>query len=165
MVDFPMKLFCILLLATICQVNAKRPNILFCIADDWGAPHASIYGNDPVVKTPAFDRIAREGALFHHAYVSSPSCTPCRNSLMTGQWHWRLKGGANLYGTLPQEVETYARLLQQSGYHTGSWRKSFGPGKLKGKFLQDHPAGQIYRKGFEEFLCLLYTSPSPRDRG
>ena len=100
----------------------QRPNILFCIADDWGAPHASIYKNDDVVRTPTFDRIAREGALFHNAYVSSPSCTPCRNSIMTGQWHWRLKEGANLYGTLSQEVETYSRLLKKSGYHTGSWR-------------------------------------------
>ena len=138
---------------TLSHLQAEnRPNILFCIADDWGAPHASIYGNDDAVKTPTFDRIAREGALFHNAYVSSPSCTPCRNSIMTGQWHWRLQGGANLYGTLPQSVETYSRLLKKSGYHTGSWRKSFGPGKLEGKFLTEHPAGKVYRKGFEEFL-------------
>lgn len=130
----------------------ERPNILFCIADDWGAPHASIYGNDPVVQTPAFDRVAREGALFNNAYVSSPSCTPCRNSLMTGQWHWRLKAGANLYGSLPQDVETYARILNENGYHTGSWRKSFGPGTLDGKFRKEHPAGKIYPKGFAQFL-------------
>ncbi|MDB4468675.1 sulfatase-like hydrolase/transferase, partial [bacterium] len=43
-----------------------RPNILFCIADDWGWPHAGAYG-DPVVKTPAFDRIAKEGVLFENA--------------------------------------------------------------------------------------------------
>ena len=60
-----------------------RPNILFAIADDWGWPHAGCYG-DPVVKTPTFDRIAREGALFHHAYISSPSCTPSRGSILTG---------------------------------------------------------------------------------
>ena len=53
----------------------KRPNILFAIADDWGWPHAGSYG-DPVVKTPTFDRLAREGVLFRHAYISSPSCTP-----------------------------------------------------------------------------------------
>ncbi|MDA7881811.1 sulfatase-like hydrolase/transferase, partial [Akkermansiaceae bacterium] len=47
----------------------------------------------------------------------------------------------------------YARLLKKSGYHTGSWRKSFGPGKLTGKFLEDHPAGKVYRKGFTEFLA------------
>ena len=140
---------------------AERPNILFCIADDWGAPHASIYENDNVVQTPAFDRIAREGALFHNAYVSSPSCTPCRNSIMTGQWHWRLKDGANLYGTLSQEVETYTRLLKKSGYHTGSWRKSFGPGKLEGKFLEEHPAGKVYPKGFSDFLANRPSKDTP----
>ena len=55
----------------------QQPNILFAIADDWSWPHASAYG-DPVVNTPAFDRIAREGILFEHAYVSAPSCTPSR---------------------------------------------------------------------------------------
>jgi len=140
---------------------AERPNILFCIADDWGAPHASIYENDNVVQTPAFDRIAREGALFHNAYVSSPSCTPCRNSIVTGQWHWRLKDGANLYGTLSQEVETYTRLLKKSGYHTGSWRKSFGPGKLEGKFLEEHPAGKVYPKGFSDFLANRPSKDTP----
>jgi N-sulfoglucosamine sulfohydrolase len=128
-----------------------RPNILFCIADDWGWPHAGAYG-DPVVKTPTFDRIAAEGALFLHAHVSSPSCTPCRNSIMTGQWHWRLGAGASLYGTLRQELEVYAHLLGDAGYHTGSWRKSFGPGKLEGKFAERHPAGKVYPQGFADFL-------------
>lgn len=65
-------------------MGGERPNILFCIADDWGWPHAGAYGNDPVVKTPSFDRIAREGVLFNNAYVSSPSCTPSRNAILTG---------------------------------------------------------------------------------
>ena len=78
----------------------KQPNILFCIADDWGWPHAGAYGNDDVVKTPAFDRLAREGMLFEHAYVSSPSCTPSRNAILTGQYHWRLGAGGNLHSIL-----------------------------------------------------------------
>ena len=53
---------------------APRPNILFCIADDWSWPHAGI-GKDPVVKTPTFDRIAREGVLLTNAYVAAPSCS------------------------------------------------------------------------------------------
>ena len=57
---------------------ADRPNIVFAIADDWGWPHASIYGNDDVCQTPTFDRIAKNGILFNHAYISSPSCTPSR---------------------------------------------------------------------------------------
>ena len=56
-----------------------RPNILFAIADDWGV-HAGAYG-DNVVKTPTFDRLAREGILFEHAYISSPSCAPSRAAI------------------------------------------------------------------------------------
>jgi arylsulfatase A-like enzyme len=133
---------------------AERPNILFCIADDWGWPHAGAYG-DPVVKTPVFDRLAREGILFEHAYISSPSCTPSRNAILTGQYHWRLDTGANLYGALPQSEETYPHLLEKAGYQTGHWRKAWGPGKLTGKWAANHPAGRNYAGGFPEFLASL----------
>ena len=56
-----------------------------------------------------FDRVAREGALFPLAFVSSPSCTPSRNAILTGQWHWRLGPGANLWSTLPQRPEALTR--------------------------------------------------------
>ena len=120
----------------------RQPNILFCIADDWGWPHASVYANDDVVQTPAFDQIAAQGALFHHAYISSPSCTPSRNAILTGQYHWRLGPGANLHSTLNEDLAVFPHLLRDAGYHIGSWRKSWGPGKLTGKWAQDHPAGQ-----------------------
>ena len=128
---------------------SKRPNILFAIADDWGWPHAGAYG-DPVVKTPTFDRVAKEGVLFRHAYVSSPSCTPCRNSILTGQYHWRLGPGANLWSTLDPATPVYPLLLMKAGYHVGSWRKSWGPGRLTG--WKDHPAGKP-GKGLDAFLA------------
>lgn len=132
--------------------KGKRPNILFCIADDWGYPHAKQYG-DKVVKTPAFDQLADEGVLFEHAYVSSPSCTPSRNSILTGQYHWRLKEGASLWSTLDVNIPVYPLLLQEVGYHVGFWRKSWGPGNLKvGGYVDKHPAGKNYRKGFQQFM-------------
>ena len=132
------------------QPRAQRPNILFAIADDWGGPHAGAYG-DPVVKTPAFDRLASEGVLFTHAYVTSPSCTPSRNSILTGQYHWRLGPGASLWSTLDPATPVYPLLLQKAGYHVGSWRKSWGPGRLTG--WKTPPAGKVYRRGFGEFLA------------
>ena len=115
--------------ALVAQVERRqRPNILFAIADDWGWPHAGAYG-DAVVKTPSFDRIARQGMLFRHAYVSSPSCTPSRGAILTGQYHWRLKTGANLYGTFGDEFATYTELLVHAGYVAGSTGKAWGPGK------------------------------------
>ncbi|MEM7307678.1 MAG: sulfatase-like hydrolase/transferase [Planctomycetota bacterium] len=132
---------------------AGEPNILFCIADDWGWPHAGAYG-DPVVQTPTFDRVAAEGVLFEHAYVSSPSCTPSRNAILTGQHFWRLGAGANLWSWLDVEHPTYPLLLEQAGYHVGRWRKSWGPGRIAlGGYDGSHPAGTEYRGGFDEFLA------------
>jgi N-sulfoglucosamine sulfohydrolase len=128
----------------------QRPNILFAIADDWGWPHAGVYG-DPVVQTPAFDRVAHEGILFNHAYVSSPSCTPSRNAILTGQYHWRLGPGANLHSTLDPAIPVYPLLLEDAGYKIGRVRKSWGPGDISN--WERHPAGKPYTEGgFAEFL-------------
>lgn len=129
----------------------SRPNILFCIADDWGWPHAGAYG-DRVVQTPHFDRIAREGLLFQHAFISAPSCTPSRNAILTGRNFWELGAGSLLWSNLPQDLETYPQLLAQTGYFTGHYRKSYGPGKLEGKWAKDHPAGQHF-DSFQDFLA------------
>ena len=132
---------------------AERPNILFCMADDWGWPHAGVYG-DKGVKTPNFDRIAREGMLFHHTYVSSPSCTPSRNAVITGKYHWQLGSGANLWSTLPTQHESFVHLLKDAGYVIGQNRaKTWGPGKIK-SWAEVHggvPAGPTY-KDLEEFF-------------
>jgi len=119
--------------------SKKRPNILFCLADDWSWPHASIAG-DKVVKTPTFDRVARQGVLFENAFVSAPSCTPSRGAILTGQWHWRLEEGGNLHGTLPA-----------NGYHVGYTRKGWAPGRNAPGGRKRNPAGPQY-KNFEEFM-------------
>jgi hypothetical protein len=128
------------------------PNILFCIADDWGWPDAGAYG-DPIAKTPAFDRVAREGVLFENAFVTSPSCTPSRNSILTGQLHWRLGAGANLWSSLAPEYPVYPLLLEDAGYHVGHWRKAWGPGDWKALGRTRHPAGEPVKKGLREFLA------------
>ncbi|MCB9769519.1 MAG: sulfatase [Candidatus Omnitrophica bacterium] len=126
----------------------NRPNILFALADDWGWPHAGAYG-DAVVKTPTFDRLANQGVLFEHAYISSPSCTPSRGAVLTGQFHWRLGGAANLWSVFPDRFATYPEILEQNGYFVGSTGKTWGPGKTEtpGRQL----AGKRY-KDFDEFL-------------
>ncbi len=130
--------------------DANRPNILFCIADDWGWPHAGIAG-DKVVKTPTFDRVAREGVLFRHAFVTAPSCTPSRGSIVTGQWHWRLEEGGNLWSTLPARFDVYPDLLEKAGYHVGCTRKGWGPGQPRPGGRTRNPAGPQF-KDFQAFL-------------
>ena len=59
------------------SVEAERPNILFCIADDQSCPHAGAYGCD-WVRTPSFDRIAQQGILFNRLL------RPMRNAPLPG---------------------------------------------------------------------------------
>jgi len=127
-----------------------RPNILFCIADDWSWPFASISGAK-VIKTPVFDRVAREGMLFENAYVSAPSCTPSRGAILTGQWHWRLEQGCNLWSTLPAKFIVYPDILEQAGYHVGFTRKGWGPGYNGPGGRTRNAAGPRF-KNFDEFL-------------
>ena len=119
---------------------ATRPNILFAISDDQSFAHTAASG-DAVVRTPVFDRIAEEGVRFPHAFCSSPSCTPSRGAILTGQDCYRLEEGVNLWSSLPARFETYPDLLQAAGYHVGYTRKGWGPGSLEAGGRSRNPAG------------------------
>lgn len=144
-------LFCSALFPAAPAAADERPNILFCIADDWGFPHAGCYG-DPVCRTPTFDQVAREGLLFTNAYISSPSCTPSRAAILTGQFHWRLEESANLWSTLQSKFPVYPDLLAAAGYHVGYSRKGWGPGKVEVGGRKENAAGKHY-KNFKQFLA------------
>ena len=111
--------------------EAKRPNILFIIFDDWnGSTHAGAYGCT-WVKTPNFDRVAREGVLFKHAFTSNPKCSPCRASILTGRNTWQLNEAVSHGGYFPAGFETYPDLLEKNGYVVGLTGKGWGPGDFK----------------------------------
>ncbi|MDO8541572.1 MAG: sulfatase [Opitutaceae bacterium] len=115
--------------------ETKRPNILFAFADDWGR-HASAYAQldgpgtaNDLIRTPAFDRLAREGVLFRGAFVSAPSCTPCRSALLSGQHFWRTGRGSILRGAIwDGSNPSFALLLRDAGYHIGETYKVWSPG-------------------------------------
>lgn len=132
------------------RAGAVRPNILFAIADDWSWPHAGAYGGQGV-KTPAFDRLAREGVLFARAYTAAASCTPSRGAILTGQWPHRLEAGGNLWSHLDQKFRCYPDLLAAAGYRIGCCRKGWGPGSIEGTGRAHNPAGPPFRS-FHEFL-------------
>ena len=106
---------------------AQRPNILFCIADDASYPHMGAYGTD-WVKTPAFDRVAREGVLFTNAYTPNAKCAPSRASILTGRNSWQLKEAANHMPFFPPEFKTYVEALAEAGYFVGKTAKGWAPG-------------------------------------
>ena len=132
-------------------LDPARPNILFCIADDMSWAHTGATG-DRAVRTPAFDRIAREGVLFPNAFCSSPSCSPSRAALLTGQAFSRLEEGGNLWGTLPAKFPVYPELLKKAGYAVGFTRKGWGPGNVSAGGRTRNPAGPSFRD-FAAFLA------------
>ncbi|MBN2315596.1 MAG: sulfatase [Sedimentisphaerales bacterium] len=123
----------------------KRPNILFCISDDQTWLHCSAYGSK-MVKTPHFDRVAREGVLFKNAFVSVPSCNPSRSSVLTGMPFYRLKEASMNHTPWPPELNVYTDMLASMGYHVGFTGKGCGPTDWKAAGRKTNPAGLEYNK-------------------
>lgn len=130
--------------AAIAQGSAK-PNILFVIADDWGHGHAGAYGA-AWVKTPHFDRVAREGALFHNCFTSNPKCSPCRATILTGRNSWQLKEAINHFSIFPNDFAIYTDVLAKAGYFVGHTGKGWGPGDFQSTGYTQNPAGPAFAK-------------------
>jgi arylsulfatase A-like enzyme len=142
------------LMALAAVAAETRPNILFCLADDWSWPHAGVYG-DRVVRTPTFDRLAREGIRFNYCFSAAPSCTPPRGAMLTGQYPHRLEQGSCLWGFLPRKFPVYPDLLEKAGYAVGCTRKGWGPGDFQAGGFTRNPAGPE----FKDLPTFLKTVP------
>ena len=129
-----------------------RPHILLVVADDLGIGEVSSYGATDV-RTPALDRIARDGARFTHFYANSPVCSPSRAALLTGK-HPPLVGVPGVirtdpkesWGALRRDVTLLPQMLRERGYRTaaiGKWHLGLDEG--------DHPLD----RGFDTFKGFL----------
>ncbi len=145
-----------------------RPNILLIMGDNWSWPHAGILG-DRLCKTPTFDRLGRDGALFTHAFAPHPSCAPSRAAMLTGKVSHRLEDGANLWGRLPAEFTVFPDLLEAAGYAIGYAGKGWSPGSVEESGRPRNPAGPKFAS-FEEFMgklpagrpfCFWFSSRHP----
>lgn len=63
---------------------ARKPNILFILADDLGWSDTTLYGQTKLYETPHLERLAARGMTFDRAYTASPLCSPTRSSILTG---------------------------------------------------------------------------------
>ena len=119
-------LFC--LLPSI-HAAAKKPNIVYILADDLGYGDVKCFNPDGKIPTPNLDRLAAAGMKFTDAHSSSAVCTPTRYGLLTGRYNWRSRLQSGVLGGLsPPLIEpgrlTVPAFLQQQGYHTaciGKW--------------------------------------------
>jgi arylsulfatase A-like enzyme len=125
-------------------VEARKPNLVFILADDLGWSDLGCYGAD-LHETPHLDRLASEGVRFTQAYAMSV-CSPTRAAILTGKHAarlhftiWRegsvnreadaLRSNRNLLPPatahdLPPSETTIAEALQAAGYvtlHVGKW--------------------------------------------
>ncbi|MEN9329599.1 MAG: hypothetical protein RLZZ484_787 [Pseudomonadota bacterium] len=131
---------------------AKRPNLIFIVADDLGYADLGCYGGRVKV-SPALDALAAHGLRFTQGYANSPVCSPTRFAMITARYQYRLRGAAeepissksrgDLRLGLPPEHPTFPSLLKDSGYRTaliGKWHLGYPPN-----------FGPL-RSGYEEFF-------------
>ena len=116
-------------------------NIVWIIADDL-SPDLSCYGSTDV-NTPNIDRLAAEGALFEHAYVTAPVCSPSRSALITGMYQTSI--GAHRHRShrddgyaLPEPVRMITDYFREAGYYTVNDHQSGLGGRNKTDFNFAH---------------------------
>lgn len=124
-------------------VSAQKPNVLLVISDDQSYPHASAYGSK-MVSTPAFDYVAKKGALFTNAYVCSPGSSPSRAALLTGLYPWQLEEAGTHASSFSAKYACYPDILKDNGYFIGYTGKGWAPGNWRISGRPHNPAGPEY---------------------
>jgi arylsulfatase len=140
----------------------RPPNVLLILADDLGYGDLGSYGHH-TLKTPALDRLAREGLRFTSFYAGSALCSPSRAALLTGRTPFR----TGIESWIPPDTDvqlgprelTIATLLKGRGYQTfmaGKWHLNGGLDVARHTQPQDH--------GFDHWLALhAWAIPNPRN--
>ncbi|MDI1248995.1 MAG: arylsulfatase [Lacunisphaera sp.] len=114
-------------LATLCHA-ARKPNVIYILADDLGYGDLSAYGQTHF-KTPNLDSLAARGMLFKQHYSGAPVCAPARAALMTGKHtgHTYIRGNSEVQpegqSPMPADTRTLAHMFKAAGYATGLFGK------------------------------------------
>ncbi|HVI99898.1 MAG TPA: sulfatase [Sphingomonas sp.] len=106
--------------------SGKRPDIVIFIADDLSWTDIGPNGSKDA-RTPNIDRLAREGTRFARAFAASPTCTPSRSALLTGDYPMRNGAHAN-HSNIFDTVRTMPAYLKALGYRVVvAGKTDFGP--------------------------------------
>lgn len=129
----------------------QKPNVLFIAVDDlrdW----VGYFGHNPQAKTPNYDRLARMGTSFTHAYCASPVCNPSRAALMSGM-------RASTTAVYENNID-FRPLIPADKMLTTAFRNA-------GYFVQG--SGKIYHESYrrdsewDDYLQKEGGDPKPRD--
>lgn len=96
-------------------MTTRRPNILLFFTDQQRADTVAALGN-ATIRTPAMDRLCREGTAFTRCYTPSPVCVPARYSMATGLPPHR--SGCFDNGSRPVRAPSFMDRLAAAGYQT-----------------------------------------------
>ncbi len=98
--------------------DIPKPNVIIIYADDLGYGDLSSYGATEI-HTPNIDELAENGLKFTNAHASSPTCTPSRYSLLTGNYPFRQEGTGILSGNagmiIPTDRKTLPKVFKEAG--------------------------------------------------
>lgn len=94
----------------------KKPNIILFIADDVSWNDLGCYENHDV-KTPNIDKLATQGIRFDSFFLTASSCSPSRNSIITGRYPHNT-GACELHTEPPLSMVSFPEILKQNGYYT-----------------------------------------------
>ncbi len=103
------------------KAQTKKPNILWITSEDNGISWVSCYGGTNA-KTPAIDKLAKEGFRYLHCFDNAAVCAPTRSCWITGMY-------AISNGTQPMrsrnniphdKIKYYPDLLKKAGYYTSN---------------------------------------------
>jgi len=103
---------------------AARPrNVIFILSDDHRYDALGFLKGQSWLETPNLDRLAREGAHFANACVTTALCSPSRATILTGVYAHR-HGIVDNNTPIPPGTTFFPQLLQRAGYRTafiGKW--------------------------------------------
>lgn len=100
----------------------KRRNVVFILSDDHRYDAMGFLKSQPFLETPQLDRLAREGAHFKNAFVTTALCSPSRASILTGTYAHKHRIVDN-NTPIPAGTVFFPAYLQKAGYKTGFFGK------------------------------------------
>ena len=123
------------------RADAPHPNVILVMPDDVGCGDYACLGN-PIIHTPSVDAFKKQSLAFTQFHVS-PTCSPCRSSLMSGRHEFKNGVTHTILERERMSLKTFtlAQMLKSTGYTTGIFGKWH---------LGDEAAYRPESRGFDE---------------